>query len=290
MSATTTPAFRARPGRLAVRAARRLRSLPYPPRLEAARARTAKLLWTAYEARLVRTPVRYTFRELVRPEPADYELRKGGGRISLRHRSGDIDIFRKFHGYGYYDWPPEVLARLEVLDRPLNVLDLGANIGMFAVHTRARLPVARVVAFEPDPANAAVLERVLGANGGDWRIVPACASNRDGTAMFRTGAHNFSRIESGGDRAVPTIDVFEHIAGADLVKMNIEGSEWEVLADPRLADTSAVWIVEYHRIRNPEADITAAARGAFERCGYTTLSAIAHHGNGLLWAWRPSAR
>ncbi|MGI8713976.1 MAG: FkbM family methyltransferase [Solirubrobacteraceae bacterium] len=245
-----------------------------------------KLVWTACEARLVGSPWRYAFRELVRPELADYSLRHGAGRISLRHQSGDIDIFRKFYVYGYYDWPPEVIAGLRQLGRPLNVLDLGANIGLFGVHTRAHLPIARVVSFEPDPANADVLDHVLAANGGDWENIRACAANHDGTAMFKSGAHNFSRIASEGDAAVPTVDVFPYVAGADLVKMNIEGSEWEILEDPRLKDTAAAWIVEYHRIRNPGSDITSLAQRSFERCGYRTRVATAHGGNGLLWAWK----
>jgi FkbM family methyltransferase len=253
------------------------------------RSAPKKLIWTTYEARLVQTPFRYAVRELLRPTLADYSLRHTTGRISLRHQSGDIDIFRKFYAYGYYDWPPEVMARLKRVDRPINVLDLGANIGLFQVHARADFPIERAVGFEPDPANAEVLERVLTANGGNWEIVRACAANRDGVAMFKAGADNFSRIENEGASVVPTVDVFPYIAEADLVKMNIEGSEWEILGDPRLERTSAVWIVEYHRIRNPEPDITSLARRSFERCGYTTLSAIAHAGNGLLWAWKDDA-
>jgi FkbM family methyltransferase len=164
---------------------------------------------------------------------------------------------------------------------------LGANIGFFEIHTRQQLPVGKVVCFEPDPANARMLDRVRSENGADWEIIRSCASNRDGTAMFKSGHQNFSRIEPDGDTAVATRDVFPYVAQADLVKMNIEGSEWEILEDRRLAETSAVWIVEYHRIRSPEPDITARARRLFERCGYTTRVAVAHEGNGLLWAWKP---
>src|SRR5450755_3354370 len=257
------------PSKRQVRLGRRLARAPPPKRLEPLASGTKKLAWTALEARLVRTPFRYAFRELVRPKVADYSLRQGSGRFSLRHQSGDIDIFRKFYVYGYYDWPAEVTDALSRLGRRVDVLDLGANIGFFEVHARDQASIGRVVGFEPDPANADVLERVRDANGADWEVVRACASRRNGVAMFKSGHHNFSRIESDGDFEVPTVDVFPYIAQADLVKMNIEGSEWEILDDPRLADTSPVWIVEYHRIGNPEPDITSLARGSFERCGYT---------------------
>jgi FkbM family methyltransferase len=265
---------------------RRLNTAPWPAPLSALRSGARKLAWTAFEARQVRSPLRYAFHELIAPQLAEYQLRQGSGRISVRHRSGDIDIFRKFYAYGYYDWPAEVRAELTELGRAIHVLDLGANIGFFDVHARDQFAISDVVCFEPDPANAGVLERVRDANGGNWEIVRACASNREGQVMFTSGRHNFSRIEVDGDHPVPAVDVFPYVAKADLVKMNIEGSEWEILQDDRLADCSAVWIVEYHRIRNPAGDITTVARNLFERAGYATRVAVSHGDNGLMWAWR----
>jgi FkbM family methyltransferase len=269
-----------------VRIGRRVTSTRLPRRLEGLRTVSKKLAWTAVEARRVRNPVRYALRELTSSGRGDYALRHGTSRFSVRHRSGDIDIFRKFYAYGYYDPPAEVASGLRSLDRPVNVLDLGANIGFFEVFTRDRLPVGRVVCFEPDPANAAVLEHVRDMNGADWEIVRACASNRDGSARFNTGRKNFSRIGSGGDTDVAVKDVFGRIAEADLVKMNIEGSEWDVLEDPRLAQTSVSWIVEYHRIASPGPDIHGLVRRLFERAGYTVRLAAKTEDNGLLWAWK----
>jgi FkbM family methyltransferase len=269
-----------------VQLGRRLNTTTLPAGLEHVRSGAKKLAWTAFEARLVCTPARYAFRELLRPGTADYALRKGGGRFAVRHRSGDIDILRKFYGYGYYDWPPVVKAKLESLRRPVNVLDLGANIGFFQVHAREQLPIGRVVGFEPDPGNAAMLDRVRRENGADWTIIRACASNRDHTVRFKSGHQNFSKIAEDGDVDVPALDVFPYIGQADLVKMNIEGSEWEIMQDPRFAAMSPVWIVEYHRIRNPESNITGSAETLFQHAGYQTRIAMEHGGNGLLWAWK----
>ncbi|MGA8365337.1 MAG: FkbM family methyltransferase [Solirubrobacteraceae bacterium] len=269
-----------------VRLGQRITSRRWPRQLEWLRTASKKIAWTTVEARLVSSPVRYALRELTTRRCGDYALRDGTGRFSVRHRSGDIDILRKFYAYHYYDLPEEVQARLHSLGRAVDVLDLGANIGLFEVFTRGLLPIGRVVCFEPDPANAAVLERTRTANGADWEIVQACASNRDGRARFNTGRKNFSRIGSGGDTDVAVMDVFDHISAADLVKMNIEGSEWDILHDPRLAGTSASWIVEYHRISSPHPDIHSLVRRLFERAGYTTRLAAKTEDNGLLWAWK----
>lgn len=269
-----------------VRIGRRVTTTRLPRQLEGLRSATKKLAWTAVEARMVSTPVRYALRELTSDRRGDYALRHGTSRFSVRHRSGDIDIFRKFYAYGYYDLPEEVTSGLGSLGRAVNVLDLGANIGFFEVFTRDRLPVGRVVCFEPDPANATVLEHVRDANGAAWEIVRACASNRPGSARFNTGRKNFSRIGSGGDTDIAVMDVFPRIAEADLVKMNIEGSEWDILHDPRLAQTSVSWIVEYHRIASPDPDIHGLVRRLFERAGYTVRLAAKTEDNGLVWAWR----
>jgi FkbM family methyltransferase len=265
---------------------RRVNEARWPRSLAGVRDVAKKVAWTAFEARLVDTPGRYVLREFVGSDVGEYRLRAGGGRFCVRHRSGDIDILRKFYAYGYYDWPPEVATAVARVGRPVNVLDLGANIGFFDVHVAQQAQIGNVVCFEPDPDNSAILERTRVANRAEWSIIRACASNREGRVMFNGGRKNFSRIGSDGDIEVPAIDVFPYFANADLIKMNIEGSEWEILEDSRLADTAAIWIVEYHRIRNPSDDITAAVRSLFERVGYTTRVAVSHGDNGLLWAWR----
>lgn len=269
-----------------VHVGRRVTEARWPRQLEWLRTATKKIAWTAVEARLVNSPIRYALRELTIGGRGEYQLRSGAGRFSVRHRSGDIDIFRKFYAYGYYNLPEEVTTRMQSLGRAVNVLDLGANIGFFEVFTRDRLPIGRVVCFEPDPANATVLEGVRAANGADWEIVRACAANRDGSASFNTGRKNFSRVGSDGDTEIATVDVFPYIAEADLVKMNIEGCEWDILDDARLAQTSVSWIIEYHRIANPDPDIHRLAREQFERAGYTVRLATKNEEKGLLWAWK----
>lgn len=105
--------------------------------------------------------------------------------------------------------------------------------------------------------------------------------------MFKTGHHDVSHIDSGGT-AVWTVDVFPEIAQSDLVKTNIEGSEWAILEDPRLTEVSPIGIVEERRMSNPEGDIYELARSLFERCRYTTRLSAKITGNGLLWAWKRS--
>jgi FkbM family methyltransferase len=265
---------------------RRAASARLPRPLEGLRESAKRVVWTAVEARLVDTPVRYAIRELAGHREAQYRLKGSQSRFTVRHRSGDIDIFRKFYAYGYYEFPAEVTSRLQALGRPVEVLDLGANIGFFEVYTREGLEIGSVVCYEPDPSNSAVLERTREANGAGWEIRRACASNADGFATFETGQKNFSRISESGGAQIPVKDIFPDVAGRDLVKMNIEGSEWEVLEDPRLAQTATNWIVEYHAIANPRPDIHEYAAELFTRAGYEVRTAATRPLNGLIWAWK----
>ena len=238
-----------------VRLGRRVSSAKCPKPLDPLRSVSKRFAWTAIEACLSSYPSAIRGPRATPPYRCRLRLRRREAKIRLRHRSGDVDIFRKFYVYRYYDWPPEVARHLGGLGRPVNVVDLGANIGLFDVHVSETFETGHVVAFEPDPANADVLEHVRDSNAAHWEVIRACASNHDGMAKFQSGGKNFSSIQPTGDLSVPTVDVFPHVAAADLVKMNIEGSEWEILRDERFAKTSAIWIVEYHRIRNPPGDI-----------------------------------
>ena len=46
------------------------------------------------------------------------------------------------------------------------------------------------------------------------------------------------------------------------------------------------WIVEYHRIANPQPEIHALCKSLFEDAGFTVRLATKTEDNGLLWAWK----
>ncbi len=154
--------------------------------------------------------------------------------------------------------------------------------------------MAQVVAYEPDPDNLEVLRaNVAGGGGGArWRIVPACAAAAAGEVAFMGGRFAESRVPEPGaegpTRIVAVHDVFPDLADADLVKIDIEGGEWEILGDPRFADLPARAVVlEYHTWRCPQPEPRAAALAALRRAGYTPGEPEEDApGFGVLWAWR----
>jgi FkbM family methyltransferase len=241
--------------------------------------------------RTVKPGWRFVVRELRRDRSVRvYRLAGTDMRVAIRHGSADVvTLGEVFHNRDYE--PDQALdARLAATR---SILDLGANVGLFGAFAAARWPAARIVAFEPDPANRAVLEQTIAANGlgGSWTVVPAAAGARDGETAFLAGAASLSRLTAEGTpgaTTVPIRDVLPAVAAADLVKLDIEGGEWEILCDPRFrASPPGTLVMEYHPYRCPSQDARAAAEAALRGAGMT-VSTIWHHedGHGMLWAWR----
>jgi FkbM family methyltransferase len=222
-----------------------------------------------------------------------YRTRRGVPYF-IRHVH-DTGIFHEVFIPGEYEPPPAVARLISSLGRPPRVLDLGGNIGLFAVWCRDRWPGARVVSVEPDPDNLELLRRTAGAGEG-IDVVAACAGREDGSVRFVAGKFCESHVaDSDSTEAtieVPCVDVFPMARSADVVKMDIEGSEWEILADARLADPqlAPVWVIEWHIDRCPSADPTAAARSALQDAGFDVLGERPHPaatpGYGTFWAIR----
>ena len=228
---------------------------------------------------------RFLAAELQRPDEARaYRLRESGGIVYVRHGTPDVAALGEVFYERQYEPPAAVAAHLEGLGRQLAVLDLGANVGFFDVFASFRFPAARIVAFEPDAANAELLRRTVAANKLDCQVVEAAAATADGEVPFVGGGFTLSRIEAGGE-PVPAVDVLPCLAGADLAKIDIEGSEWELLADSRFASAAPpALVLEFHtHLAPPGAD----AESALTADGYSIERRLFFgKGHGLLWALR----
>jgi FkbM family methyltransferase len=223
---------------------------------------------------------------------ARYRLRGSDVVIHLRHATPDVNTLEEIFRLGHYAIPGPVAAALDAVPGTLEVVDLGANIGLFGAYVLRRYPSARITAFEPDPANLALLRRSAQANGGAWRweIVPACAAVADGEVPFAAGRFTTSRLTDAGAQRAPAVDVFAHLDRVDLVKIDIEGAEWPILADPRFSRVPARAVaLEYHPHLCPAPDPRAAALHALRSAGYRTaeLDFALPPGHGVVWGWRP---
>jgi FkbM family methyltransferase len=255
------------------------------------RPRVERFIATCLEALTVRPSARFVARELLgRKGIFRYRLRSSGRPIHVRHNTGDRVVLHEVFYDGHYDMPDAAWAYLRGLDRPVEIVDLGANIGLFGVLMLDRLPGSRITAFEPDRSNAAVHLRTIEANGAadDWRLLQVAASNRPGRVSFVSGEFARSRIDPGyGGEEVESVDVFAHLGHADFAKVDIEGGEWAILDDERFRSLETpVLVLEYH------ADLCSGdpmrlALDALTGAGYRTELSWRFPGQGMVWAWKP---
>lgn len=258
-----------------------------------ARPRVLPYLAIGLAAPTVKSSVRYVLREVLGPSgPTSYRLRDNGLEVWVRHREGDVVVLGEVFNRRYYE-PPAALA--DSLSEVRTVVDLGANIGMFGAFASSRWPDAQIIGFEPDPGNAEIHERAIAANhlSERWRLVRAAAGNRDGHISFVAGLNATSHAADAASGEptveVPMVDVLPRIAGVDLLKMDIEGGEWAILADPRFREAPPRAIVlEYHQHLCPGADARTEVEAALSAADFRIATIQQQDGQGMLWAWRPS--
>lgn len=190
--------------------------------------------------------------------------------------------------YLWQEWEPPASAVWLALLRPGQVVvDVGANKGWFSLlAAKAVGPAGRVISYEPLPRNVRDLERTAQENGWTWMTVRGVGlSGSSGTANLVSPAE-----ESGsgwgsfekplGDQqvslTVETVTLDEEldrlgIATVDLLKMDIEGHEYEALRGARSALAAGRikrLLVEVHaKHLGPER--TAAIHDNMARAGYT---------------------
>jgi FkbM family methyltransferase len=258
----------------------------------AAHPRLLPLTALILRARTVRPAGAFMAREyLGRAAPVVYRLRQSDLQVTIRHRTGDVvtlgEVFHEHH----YRPTREVDRHLVNVRR---IVDLGANIGLFGVFAAACWPEAEILAFEPDPENAALHEQAIAINSLQqrWRLVRAAAAASDGQAAFVAGGVALSHLATNGEREhtieVPVEDILPRLAETDLLKMDIEGGEWAILGDPRFRESPPrALVLEYHPRCCPEADPRVAVESALRAAGLRAES-IWHRddGHGMLWAWR----
>lgn len=254
-------------------------------------------------ARAVKEPLEFIARQFGPTRRARYHLRHSDQVAVVRHRSRDVHVLNEiFGGTGgrlAYEPPPALSPILDSKPSP-NILDLGGNIGMFGLYALHRWPGASVRSFEPDADNAALLSAAIAENRlqEQWSCTRAAVSNRAGTMAFRGGLSADSHlvdVESGagssaadGDVEVSVADLFALKGHQDLVKMDIEGGEWAVLADPRMAelDVDAI-VLEWHDQGCPAPDPRDHVIRLLRDAGWGELyETIEPSHCGMLWARR----
>jgi FkbM family methyltransferase len=158
------------------------------------------------------------------------------------------------------------------------IIDAGANIGLFALYAAREAPESKILAIEPFPATFERLEQAIGQHGLNGRVeclnCALCGSDKPRTMRQTHLPSQMQRVtnDSREGIAVPAqtlLQVMDRIGGTiDLVKMDIEGSEYEVLSNtaPKQLKRIRRLVLEYHGTvgeHNPQQLLAYLAEAGF---------------------------
>ena len=116
-------------------------------------------------------------------------------------------------------------------------VDVGSYWGIYAIAAAKRIGAAgRVIAFEPDPANAKLLRNNVKVNGLSARVtvIDSAVSDRDGEVSFRADKSMESGVCAAGTLNALTVRCvcLDSVIGqlkVDIAKIDVEGFEEKVL-------------------------------------------------------------
>ncbi|SFL55540.1 FkbM family methyltransferase [Geodermatophilus ruber] len=181
--------------------------------------------------------------------------------------AADSLVLAQLYWYGVQGWEPELLPWWRSCCRAArSSLELGANVGYFAVQAGRAAPGGRHVAVEPHPLSARICRANLALNRitsvelvvaaavadpapasvrllvpAEQLATPTVAFLAPGTELPEDMARNVTAAID-----VPAVDVRRLVAGTDLIKLDVEGQEHALLAACRdhLAERRPTLFVE----------------------------------------------
>ena len=204
----------------------------------------------------------YLFNYLLRRhKPAEYRLRTGlrliDGTGTLAGTLAQVFV-RKQYGS---------LERFPV------IVDIGANMGCFAVYAAQSCAGARIYCYEPEQQNFALLKRNIEINGLEGRVSAfqcAVASNHGQRelAVSASPLNSFYRLrdevvhQAVNCTTLRSILAEQRLEAIDLLKMNCEGAEYEILKGCSEADFERIANIrlEYHILDSPGRNGESLAR------------------------------
>jgi FkbM family methyltransferase len=177
-----------------------------------------------------------------------------GSKMILNLKRGGIHTDLFMHGYRE---PEATKVMQEILTKDMTVLDIGANIGYYAL-MEAKV-CKRVIALEPDMDNFRNLSKNIGIN--EYKNIQPylmAAGDKDGTLEFALSkVPNWHRVAVGGEKdvvivPVSKVDTFLNKMGKpkiDLLRMDVEGYEYNILEGARetIKRDRPMMFIEIHR-------------------------------------------
>jgi FkbM family methyltransferase len=164
------------------------------------------------------------------------------------------------------------------------IIDIGANQGFYALKMAQRNPNCRIMAFEPNPYEYAILRKNIETNNlknvisANMAVAPSTGTLQLSIIpqIGAIGGSDLKRSERPWIRdefveyvdatAVSIDDLFRvyEVKKADILKVDVEGLEFEILESCHVLDRVERMVVEYHSVETKSSIISLMKRNRFE--------------------------
>ncbi len=155
-----------------------------------------------------------------------------------------------------FKWREYRIAENYITDLNLPIFDVGAHAGFFSLYARALNKEVDIVALEPEPNNLDALKKnVLVNKIENIIIIPGALAGKSGRRTLEISSDSHNHKLNDQAKTSITVKAFslnnlnEYFPGGiGLMKMDIEGGEYEVFAnltEENFASFKAV-LMEYH--------------------------------------------
>jgi FkbM family methyltransferase len=173
---------------------------------------------------------------------------KEGTKLLMRGRTHDFIAAYEVMKLRHYAAPDSVTP-----ENISTIVDCGANVGFSCLWFARAYPRARILAFEPHPDHVRTAQANITLNRLDDRVEirPFAVATKAATAYLTDqGIASQVRDENApGTIPITSVDFFANLGEdrIDLLKLDIEGSEYALLADDRFSRLNITWlVVEWH--------------------------------------------
>ena len=173
---------------------------------------------------------------------------------------------------------------------PGTILDIGANVGFFALAARGYFPAATIHCYEPNPRVLNFLEHQ--SREGRFICYPqAVGASAGRVKMIDDGDSNSATARDSAEGPIERIALSQAIGrlggAVDLAKINCEGGEWALFEARDCWKHISSLRVEYHLLGRRESH--AEVRSIVSGLGFEVARQFDHDEIGLIWARRPAS-
>jgi len=135
------------------------------------------------------------------------------------------------------------------------IVDVGGHVGYSCLYWAKHFPAAYIETFEPHPEHCRILSEQLKDNHllARVRVYPAAAACRNADGLLSDKGISSAMLSTSQPGAIQIrmVDLFAAVGTGpiDIIKIDIEGGEYELFADPRfelLAQRIGYLTMEYH--------------------------------------------